>query len=244
MVGTRQALDRLEIEAHKARSAGPKPWRLAGLLILLAALTAGCNLPSLLYFVTTGFQEPKEDPGEMKLAESGKEIKVVILTYAGLDMRPEMMTVSRDLSGQLARQLQTACKENRDKITVISPNKVHEYTANHPNWFLKPQEAGKHFDADKVVYLEVDRFSLYEPGSANQLYRGRTTVSVKLWNLKDPDDFPVERTFSFEYPTSRGPVPADDQSQREFYQAFLSYLVKHLSWNFTAHPLNESVGCD
>jgi hypothetical protein len=219
-------------------------WRLAGLLVLAAALVTGCDLPSLVYFITTGLKEPMEEAGEMKLAEKAKEVKVVILTYAGLDMRPGLMTVGRDLGGQLARQLQNVCRENSEKVIIVSPTRVNEYLANHPNWYLKPEEVGKHFGADKVIYLEVDKLSLYEPGSANQLFRGRASLSVKLWNLSNPDDIPVEHPFSFEYPSSRGPIPADGQSEREFYQAFLSYLVKHLSWKFTAHPLSEAVGCD
>jgi hypothetical protein len=239
-----RAAERLATEGQLPAPGRLRRWRLAGLLVLAAGLTTGCDLPSLLYFVTTGLKEPMEEAQEMRLTEKGKEVKVVILTYAGLDMRPGLMTVGRDLGGQLARQLQNLCKENKDKITVVSPTRVNEYLNNHPNWYLKPEEVGKHFDADKVIYLEVEKFSLYEPGSASQLYRGRANISVKLWNLSNPDDIPVELPFGFEYPSSRGPIPADDQSQREFYQAFLSYLAKHLSWKFTAHPLSESVGCD
>jgi hypothetical protein len=219
------------------------PWRLGGLLMLATALATGCNLPSLLYFTMTGFSEPMEEPGEMKLASS-KEVKVVILTHFGQDMRAEFVRVDQDLSNLLARKLQESCKENNEKVTVISTHKVQEYKSNHPSWYLKPETVGQHFDADKVIYLEIERLSLYEAGSANQLYRGRAAIAVKLYDLKNPDDYRAEKMFTCEYPTSRGPIAIDDKNKTEFYQEFLNFVVKHLSWYFTAHPISDSVSCD
>jgi hypothetical protein len=220
-------------------------WRLAGLLIVAGVLITGCSLPSLAYFLVSGLQEPKEDPGEMKLAsEKDREVKVVILTYSGLETRPEFVKVDRDLSNLLTHQLQQSCKENREKVTFIAPTKIQEYKNIHPNWYLNPQDVGKYFEADKVVYLEIQSLSLYEPGSANQLYRGRAAIPVKLFDLKNPDQFTLEKTYTCEFPLTRGPIPADDRNQSEFYQAFMNYMVKHLSWYFTAHPLSDSVGCE
>jgi hypothetical protein len=220
-----------------------RTWRLIGLLLLAGILTTGCSLPSLLYFTMTGFKEPKEEPGDLKLA-SDKEIKVAIVAHYGLEMRPEFVRVDQDLCSFLARQLQQSCKENRDKVTVIAPRKVQEFKNDHPTWYLKPEEIGKHLDADKVIFLEIERLSLYEPGSANQLYRGRAAIAVKLLDVRNPDDNRLEKMFTCEYPTSRGPIPVDDKNRTEFYQDFLAHLARHLSWYFTAHPVSDAVSCD
>ena len=219
-------------------------WRLLGLVILAACLTAGCDLPSLVYFLATGFQEPQEDAGDLKLAVKGKEVKVAVLTYCPLERGQEFVDLDRDLSGMLIRQLQQACKANKEKVTLVSHAKVQAYKNQHPNWFLKVEDAGKQLDVDKVIYLEVQSLSLYEQGSANQLYRGRASVSVKVFDLNKPDDYQVEKTYTCEYPTAKGPVSVDDKKPREFYLEFLAYMVRHLSWYFTAHPVSDDITCD
>jgi hypothetical protein len=218
-------------------------WRLVGLLILAISLTAGCNLASMAYFLTTGFAEPKEQPGEMKLASSEKEIKVVVITHAN-KKTSDFARVDTELAGLLVKRLQHYCADNKEKVTFVSANKVEDYKASHPNWFLNPGKVGEHFSADKVIFLEVDSISLYEQGSSNQLYRGRASITVKLFDLDKPDDFQIDKAYTCEYPRSRGPIAADDMPPRQFYLAFLNHMAKHLSWYFTAHPLSETVGCD
>lgn len=220
-------------------------WRLASLLIVAGLLATGCSLPSLAYFVMTGFQEPKEDAGDMKLASAGgREVKVVILAHCPLERGPELIEADRDLTGLLTRALQQSCKENKDKVVFVPHGKVQEYKNNHPHWFLKVEEVGKHFDADKVIFLEIQGISLYERGSANQLYRGRTTIAVRLYDLRHPDDYRVEKTYSSEFPSTRGPISVDDKKPREFYLEFLNHVVKQLSWYFTAHPVSDDITCD
>jgi hypothetical protein len=223
--------------------AGCKRWRLVGSLVVAVALAAGCNLASMTYFLTTGLAEPKEEPGELKLAVAGKETKVAVVTYTSAK-GTDFARLDVDLSGMLVRKLQHYCKDNKENVTFISPSKVEEYKGNNPNWTLKPAALGEKLGADKVIFLEVEQMSLYEPGSANQLYRGRANISVKLFDLRNPDEFRLDKTYSCEYPSSRGPVSVDDMPPRQFYQTFVAHVAKHLSWYFTAHPLSETVGCD
>jgi hypothetical protein len=220
-----------------------RPWRLTGLIVVAAMLAAGCNLASMAYFLTTGFMEPKEPAGDMKLAASDREIKVAVLAYAG-NKNSDFARIDADLSGLLVRRLQHYCKDNKEKVTFVSPNKVEEYKSAHPSWFLHPAAVGEHFNADKVVFLEIDSISLYEPGSANQLYRGRASISIKLFDRTNPDDFRIDKAYTCEYPATRGPLATDDMPPRQFYLAFLEHMAKHLSWHFTAHPMSETVGCD
>jgi hypothetical protein len=220
-------------------------WRLVGLVILAVILTSGCNLASMIYFLGTGFQEPMNEPGEMKLATGDKEVKVVILIYTGqVQMRPEFITLDRELTNLLTRKLQESCKDNKEKVTFISPLKVQEYKNNNPNWFLKPQAVGEHFHADKVVYLEIESLSLYENGSYNQIYHGKAAISLKLFDLAKTDEYPIEKSFTGEYPASQRPISVDDKNPHQFYLEFMNYLAKHLSWYFTAHPVSDDIGGD
>jgi hypothetical protein len=220
------------------------PWLLTGLLSLASVLTAGCNLSSLAYYLTGG--DTRQPAGDMALVpeDKKKEIKVAILAYTSMDTAPELVTVDRELSGLLTRQLQQGSKDNDQKITIVPAAKVQEFKNSHPDWHtMKLADLGKQFQVDYVIYLGLKSLSLYEKGSAKQLYRGRAEITVILVNMNHPDDDPIEKEYSCEYPRARGPIPVDDQNSREFYLAFMNYIAKHLSWYFMPHEFQEDV-CD
>jgi hypothetical protein len=98
---------------------------------------------------------------------------------------------------------------------------------------------GDHFEADYVIDMEIISLTLYEPGSANQLFRGRADISVQVVNVNEPDDDPIFRPqYRCEYPKTRGPIPIGEYSAVQFKQKFLDHVGRELSWYFTAH-LNE-----
>jgi hypothetical protein len=214
-------------------------WRLVGLLILAGILAGGCDFPGLAYFLALA-PEPKNEAGLMKLAsDDGKEVKAIILVYSGLETRPEFVTIDRQLSGLLAHQLQQGCKDNKEKVTIVPSAKVQEFKNNHPDWYtMNLAEIGRRFEADYVIYLDIESMSLYEAGSANTLYRGKAEISVKLADVHKPDEEPICREFHREFP-SKMPISADDKNPQEFCQVFLTDVARHLSWYFTAHPVED-----
>jgi hypothetical protein len=111
---------------------------------------------------------------------------------------------------------------------------------------MDPVDVGKHFQADFVIDLEIGNLSLYEPGSANQLYRGQVDeINVRVVDVEKPEEGPIyEEAYSCSYPKTRGPVPVTDGNARGFRQAFLSHIAKELSWRFTAHPTDDDYSCD
>jgi hypothetical protein len=218
--------------------------QLVVLLIVAAVMTTGCNIMSLPYFLMMG-SDLKPPPADTALADQGKEIKAVVLAYCNGEMRPEFVGVERDLASALTRSLEKLCKDNKDKVTLIQPGKVQTFKNKNPDWqTMKLDEIGKQLGADKVIYLGIDSLTLYEKGSANQLYHGRAEISVYLAKVNDPDQFPTENHFTCEYPSSRGPISVDDQNAREFYLAFVNYMAKRMSWYFTAHAIDDDITCD
>ena len=187
-----------------------RSWRFPGLLLAAVLVGAGCNGPSLLYFLYPG-PDPQQDPEFAKLAsdDKDKEVKVLILAYSsGVETRPEFLMVDHELTDQLSRLLQQSAKENKKKISVVPPRQVRDFKSRHPDWYAgKLEDVGKHFDADYVIYLEIDSLSLYETGSHNTLYRGRAKIFVTLVDMHQEGYDPARRTFVCEYPVSRGPVP-------------------------------------
>lgn len=222
-------------------------WRLTGLLILATVLGTGCNLPTLCYFLLN--PDPKQDARLKRLADDAdddKEIKVVILANVPPDIRPEFIRVDRELGSLLAQHLGAGFKENKENVTIVPPRKVERYKDDHPDWkAMEPIDIGKHFEADYVIYLDVHELSMYERGSGNLMYRGRTDMTVLLYDVHKPDEDPVKQPFQKDFPTgSKGPIPIDDMSVSTFRQSFLDYLTKQLAWFFTEHSMSQEFSCE
>jgi hypothetical protein len=112
----------------------------------------------------------KQAPGEMgfNAPDKKKPATVAIFVYSGPETRPGFVTADRDLSNCLVRILQQRCPENHQYVRFIPPGKIEEFKNNHSDWHSMPlKELGKRFDADYVLYLEIESLSLYEKGSSN-----------------------------------------------------------------------------
>jgi hypothetical protein len=219
--------------------------RRLGVVVLLAGLAglgAGCDLGSLAYFLMPESREPAKLK-KLASTDAKKVPKVVILTWAGVEMRPEFIHVDRRLSEMLAAQLVELTKDNDEKLTIIPSRKVEDYKNSHPDWRYKDlTEIGRHFDVDYVINLEIDAMSLYEPRSNNTLFRGRAQVSVSLIDVHHPDDTPARVPFTATYPSeARGPVSAGfDDNLETFRQAFLTHVAKSLSYYFSPYSKRQT----
>jgi hypothetical protein len=214
-------------------------WWLAGLLG--ATLGAGCDPGSMMYFL---LPEAKEDPELRRLAsdDKKKEVKVVILTYAALEPRAEFVQADRQLAELLAKNLNELYKTNQEKVTVVPPRRVEEYKNTHPSRRgYDPAEVGQHFGADYVIYIEMNKLSLFEHGCSDMLLRGRADLLVSVVDVKSPDETPDSRDFTCVYPSeSKGAIDASmENSPSQFRQAFLGYVARRLSYYFAAHPKRD-----
>jgi len=217
-------------------------WWLAGLLLAALACGAGCDIVTMPYFIFNRWlgKDSKQPPELMQLAseDKDKEVKVVILAYSGLESRPELITADRDLTTLLTQHLQGRFKESKEKVTIVSPGKAQAFKDNHPNWYMDLQETGKRFDADYLIYLQLESLSLYEVGSHNTLYHGRAEIEVSALDLHKPEEAPQRKFYRGEFPQGR-PVPADDSNPRMFQQAFLDHIAKDISRYFASYDFEE-----
>jgi hypothetical protein len=213
-------------------------WWLAG---VLAALGAGCDPGTMAYFL---LPESKELPELRRLAseDKKKEVKVVILTYAAMDPRPETIQADRQLADLLAKELNHLFVEDQERVTVIPPRRVEEYKSNHPSRRgYDPVEVGQHFKADYVIYIEMNKITLYERGAYDTLLRGRADLLVSVVDMHHPDENPETKEFTCVYPSeSKGALPADPETPPGlFRQAFLGYVARRVSYFFAPHPKRD-----
>src|SRR5262249_4440659 len=131
-------------------------WQWVALITFLVVATAGCDPITMSYFLFSGFDTGL--PAEKPIANSKKEVKVLILTTGASEWRPmELMGADRELTGLVAHHLTEQCKQNKERVTVVSAARWRHFKDEYPNWkSLSSEEIGKYFEADYVLDLEVN----------------------------------------------------------------------------------------
>jgi hypothetical protein len=224
---------------------------LALLVVIAGCLTAsGCGSDggAIAYFLMPEQRiEPKIK--HLALAKDDKKPapRVVILTWtAALETRPEFTNAESTLAANLGRDIKELAKSADEKIEIIPVRKVEDFKNTHPNWReMGLAEIGRAFTADHLIYLEINKMSLYEPGSNNLLMRGRANITVTLVDVKDPDDMPKHETMNCIHPgDAPGPVDVSDMQPFQFREKFLEHVSREISHNFSKYPRDERLRMD
>jgi len=117
---------------------------------------------------------------------------------------------------------------------------------SHPGWSEADlSDVGRHFNADYVIYLEINRLSLFNKADMNSQYKGHVDISVTLVNVNKPDGSPERKEFGCSYPSDAKAIPVDaDNPISHFREAFFDHIAKKLSWYFTEHLPREGYYVD
>jgi hypothetical protein len=205
---------------------------------------SGCDPRTLVYFL-----QPFEPTVAPPCEESFQGKKVVILCRAVSDSTGEYSSLERDLNREVASIFRKKVK----KIIVVDPDKVATWVDAHPKE-TDPGEVGRDFNADIVVFLEVEHFQIQHPGDLNMIH-GEAKVHVKAFTMDHPKnsagkpikDQPKEANEIYDayseprFP-DRGPIPIDSgQSKAKFRITFMKVVAKEISWHFIEHAPDDSI---
>ena len=109
-------------------------------------------------------------------------------------------------------------------------------------WLFLPSmdlaSIGKRFDADYVIYIEIDPHSLdlYEKGYG--CYRGVADTTITLVDVNDPDEGPMPKEMCFQYPGEGKIAPEVNEIRPvQFRQMFAGYMAKKIAWCFVTHTV-------
>jgi hypothetical protein len=165
----------------------------------------------------------------------------MILVRNGPTTNFEFMAADRELAAALNKQLHELVEYNDEHLSLVAQTKVEAFKNSHPNWYqLEPAEIGAHFKVDYVIYVEIKGLSLYDNSYAQMMYRGRAELSVKLVDVKNPDDSAPRKDFSCTYPSGANFMMADETPPHVFREKFLAFAAKRLAWYFAPHPVVDS----
>lgn len=212
--------------------------------IFLSGLAVGCNPIEAAYFLFG--PEPRVDPQVQALVSENKnkEIRVVVLVHTQPEVRPELANADRELSRAVVRNLTLAHKHYEEKVIELAPAKVDAYKADHPDWYQDLRKVGQHFQADYVIYIEIDKLSIFEEGSGNTLLRGKAEIRTSLVDISKVDADTRYHNDAISYPgESRYAFDSNDKTPQQFRQEFLDYVGKKVSFQFVPHPTRDEYSC-
>lgn len=141
-------------------------------------IVAGCNLlvPGILMT-----EHKRTNP-----AEFGKLVgkRVLVLVWAEPETLFDYPHVRLELSTYIADKLRAKVKD----IVLVEPIEVEDRLERTLGGDAGPEQIGRHFEADMVVYLELLDFQIRDP-DVPDLVQARIGASVCVHDLTvDPDD--------------------------------------------------------
>ena len=182
----------------------------AGALVVLGAVlasSAGCYVPHFLVWLLG----PREITKTVKSEYDLKAERLIIVCYAGTDILFAYPTVPLEISQELVYAI---ARDLDDRVkTIVHPVEVvrwQEGTLEWPNMSL--DQIAREFQADALLYVELERYTMVEEGSAN-LFRGRAKARIQVVR-PDAEANPVyETTVEVTFPEER-PVGVLETSER------------------------------
>ena len=108
---------------------------------------------------------------------------------------------------------------------------MEEYKNNNPDWKESDlAQIGRHFNADWVIYLEIESLSMFQRGSSGSLYRGEANLSYTLVDVNHPDESPEHAPVSYVYPSeARAMDVSPEMPPMKFRQMFLGHVAQRLA---------------
>jgi hypothetical protein len=203
----------------------------------------GCDPRQAVFFLQPF--DPVVPPAYAEL--KGK--KVVVLAKAAPGATGEYVGLDREINRQVVQMLRQEVK----KIEVVDPEKVYDWDRDHPTW-TDPGELAEAFDADAVVFFEINKFQIESPSSPG-MFEGRSAVHVRVVTRSHPKDdrgrdlvdqpkfneivYDADRDTVF---PSRGPMPASAEVSAPIFKGrFVKLVANELAWNFIGHAPGDEI---
>lgn len=196
-----------------------KVWKSARLSIALALMLtylAGCAAP-----IATALWVWRGNPVPAKYDGLAKQ-KVVVLVRAAPGQRYAAMLASKEMTRTISDML----GQNVNKIKIIPPEKI---LGRIDEWGEEdPLEIAQALDADRLVLVDLESFSLY---SGATLYQGRSSVHVQVYDCADGKVVWDESPDEIIYPPNSG-IPISNMTEANFRRRFQENLSFMTARNF------------
>jgi hypothetical protein len=169
--------------------------------------------------------------------------------YTGLkDKRVAVVCVSNSeafgpsyASRALASLVGKLLQENVADVTLIEQQKIADWIDRNDWDYLDYQAVGRGVDAEMVVAIDLDSFSLHE---GKTLYKGRADVNVVVYDMTQggKEVFTYSPT-QLQFPENAG-HHTTDMSEEAFRRQFLNVIASRVARQFYAYDVKEDFARD
>jgi len=209
------------------------------LALALALASAGCEALGQLIAWPIAPRHPKK---KVKAEYPLQAQRLVIVPYAGNDVLFEYPTATIQVSRDIVHELALHLKKRVE--TIVHPVQVSRWQESNLEWPNMSLEAiAETFQADVLLYVELERYTMFEKGSPN-LLRGQVRGRVQVVEA-DAEANPVyEVIVETVFPEQR-PVAEGELSVRRLRAATTRLFARDVVRKFYDHevPLEgEGVG--
>ena len=211
-------------------------------LVSGVSVLMGCDPRMSLYFL---------QPFEPTIDHTGPDLSgklVVVLAHAVNGANNDFQMLERDLT----KEFQKTVRTSNPKIKFSPYERVAEWQQEHADW--SAEEALEFFEADAVVFLEIEEFQIQDP-STPMLFQGHSKIHLQVTTKDFPKDKrgkpikgePKEVEVIFDdyadtiFP-STAPMPMGaGVSKAAFKNKFLKLVASELSWRFVDHAPGDDI---
>ncbi|MDX1964899.1 MAG: hypothetical protein SFX18_17245 [Pirellulales bacterium] len=131
--------------------------------------------------------------------------------------------VSRELAARIGMLMQ----KNDDRIMVIDPEKLADWTDR--NDWTEFRQIGKALKADMVVGIELERFTISQ---GSTLLQGQADARIAVYDMKEGGKLVYElkpRTIKF---PPNSPISSAERQEADFRNQFVDIVADTLARNF------------
>lgn len=209
----------------------PKSHTLALLLGLLLLPTTGCLhgiLATGIYLWQGGNVVPAQ-------CEDLVDERVVVICRPPSSHEYRHAGAARTIGKRISKKLEA----NVDGIDVVSPQEVDNWV-DEQDWD-NFKDLGRAVKATRVVYVELDDFSLYKGAT---LYQGDANVKLSVYDMSNRGKLTFERNIGqILFPRNSG-IPAADKPIQVFQDQFVEVVSEQIASYFYEHDPNASFALD
>lgn len=192
-----------------------------GLLMIAAAVVPaiGCSAVATVFYVVKGTNVSAE-------FDDLKAKRVVIVCRT----TPSLHYSMRSAGNGLARQIGQRLTANVRKIEVVDPREVEAWIDE--NSWDEFTEVGKAMDAEMVVGVDLERFSLYQ---SQTLYQGEAVYSIQVFDMTAGGEVVYEKhPPEARYPPNAA-IETSQMLEAGFRREFIADLAEQVARHFYDH---------
>jgi len=208
------------------------PWLSSALLVLLLA---GLVLPlsgcAFLYMANEQQNGKKVEAQYNGLDDK----KVVLVVYVDPSTTMEYPAARQEISAFVA----SAMAKGMPKVRLVPYEDVLRWQNETLNWFAMPEkDIGKHFSADRVIYIELMDYGTREAGS-DELLRGHIKTVAKVFEVDTPGTTAAWREDLTVHWPDQMPLDSSKTNDVEVRRELLDRYARILVGRFHDHRVKE-----